>query len=75
MDTEGIGNITTFKNILRVKEQTQKTIEKLNKIEEEFTKDNFVDNLHTVKALVNSLGNSVFLAFEAMAKDLMERTK
>ena len=75
MDTKVLEATNTLKNVLCVKEEAQKTLEKLNKIEKEFTKDNFVDNLHTVKALVKSLEIRVFQAFEAMAKDLMEHTK
>ena len=60
---------------MEVKLQAESTIQKLNKLEEEFTKDNFKEKLQDVKALVKSLEIRVFQGFDAMAMDLMERIK
>lgn len=64
-----------FKYLLTVKNQAQSTLVKLDKIEEEFTKDNFIEKLREVKALVKSLEIRVFQGFDAMAMDLIEKTK
>lgn len=69
MDTE------TFKHLLTVKNQAQSTLIKLDKIELEFTKDNFAEKLQDVKALVKSLRIRVLQAFDAITQDLMEKTK
>ena len=65
----------TLKHLMEVKLQAESTIQKLNKLEEEFTKDNFKEKLQDVKALVKSLEIRVFQGFDAMAMDLMERIK
>lgn len=64
-----------FKYLLTVKNQAQSTLVKLDKIEEEFTKDNFIEKLREIKALVKSLEVRVFQGFDAMAMDLIEKTK
>lgn len=64
-----------FKYLLTVKNQAQNTLIKLDKIEEEFTKDNFTEKLREIKALVKSLEIRVFQGFDAMAMDLIEKTK
>lgn len=65
----------TFEHLTKVKLQAESTIQKLNKIEEELTKDNFVEKIKEIKALVKSLEIRVFQGFDAMAMDLMERIK
>ena len=65
----------TFKHLLTVKNQTQSTIAKLDKIELEFTKDNFIEKIREVKALVKSLEVRIFQGFDAMLDDLIEFTK
>ena len=65
----------TFKYLLTVKNQTQSTIAKLDKIELEFTKDNFIEKIREVKALVKSLEVRIFQGFDAMLEDLIEFTK
>lgn len=65
----------TFEHLTKVKLQTESTIQKLNKIEEELTKDNFVEKIKEIKALVKSLEIRVFQGFDAMFEDLIERTK
>lgn len=64
-----------FKYLLTVKNQAQNTLIKLDKIEEEFTKENFIEKIREVKALVKSLEVRVFQGFDAMAMDLIEKTK
>ncbi len=64
-----------FKYLLTVKNQAQSTLIKLDKIEKEFSKDNFAEKLQDVKALVKSLEIRVFQGFDAMAMDLIEKTK
>lgn len=64
-----------FKYLLTVKNQAQSTLIKLDKIEKEFTKDNFIEKLREIKALVKSLEVRVFQGFDAMAMDLIEKTK
>lgn len=64
-----------FKYLLTVKNQAQSTLINLDKIEKEFTKDNFIEKLREVKALVKSLEVRVFQGFDAMAMDLIEKTK
>lgn len=64
-----------FKYLLTVKNQAQSTLIKLDKIEKEFTKENFAEKLQDVKALVKSLEIRVFQGFDAMAMDLMEKFK
>lgn len=64
-----------FKYLLTVKNQAQSTLVKLDKIEEEFTKDNFTEKLREIKALVKSLEVRIFQGFDAMAMDLIEKTK
>lgn len=64
-----------FKYLLTVKNQAQSTIIKLDKIEKEFTKENFIEKIREVKALVKSLEVRVFQGFDAMAMDLIEKTK
>ena len=64
-----------FKYLLTVKNQAQSTLIKLDKIEEEFTKENFTEKLREIKALVKSLEIRVFQGFDAMAMDLIEKTK
>lgn len=65
----------TFEYLTKVKLQAESTIQKLNKIEEELTKDNFVEKIKEIKALVKSLEIRVFQGFDAMAMDLIERIK
>ncbi len=65
----------TLKHLTAVKLQAESTLQKLKKLEEEFTKDNFKEKLQDVKALVKSLEIRVFQGFDAMAMDLMERIK
>lgn len=65
----------TFKHLLTVKNQTQSTIAKLDKIELEFTKDNFIEKIREVKALVKSLEVRIFQGFDAMLEDLIDFTK
>ena len=64
-----------FKHLLTVKNQAQSTLIKLDKIEKEFTKDNFIEKLREIKALVKSLEVRVFQGFDTMAMDLIEKTK
>lgn len=64
-----------FKYLLTVKNQAQSTLVKLDKIEKEFTKENFTEKLREIKALVKSLEIRVFQGFDAMAMDLIEKTK
>lgn len=64
-----------FKYLLTVKNQAQSTLIKLDKIEKEFTKENFTEKLREIKALVKSLETRVFQGFDAMAMDLIEKTK
>lgn len=64
-----------FKHMLTVKNQAQSTLIKLDKIEKEFTKENFAEKLREIKALVKSLEIRVFQGFDAMAMDLMEKFK
>lgn len=75
MDTEGFGNVNTFKHLLNVKNQAQSTLAKLDQLEKEFSKDNFTEKLQDVKALVKSLEIRVLQAFDAMSQDLMEKSK
>ena len=65
----------TFEYLTKVKLQAESTIQKLNKIEEELTKDNFVEKLQEIKSIVKSLEIRVFQGFDAMTMDLMERIK
>ena len=65
----------TFEHLTKVKLQTESTKQKLNKIEEELTKDNFVEKIKEIKALVKSLEIRVFQGFDAMFEDLIEKTK
>lgn len=65
----------TFKHLLTVKNQTKSTIAKLDKIELEFTKDNFIEKIREVKALVKSLEVRIFQGFDAMLDDLIEKIK
>lgn len=64
-----------FEHLTKVKLQAESTIQKLNKIEEELTKDNFVEKLQEIKSIVKSLEIRVFQGFDAMTMDLMERIK
>ena len=64
-----------FKYLLTVKNQAQSTLIKLDKIEKEFTKENFTEKLREIKALVKSLETRVFQGFDAMAMYLIEKTK
>lgn len=64
-----------FKYLLTVKNQAQNTLIKLDKVEKDFTKDNFNEKLREIKALVKSLEIRVFQCFDAMAMDLIEKTK
>lgn len=64
-----------FEHLTKVKLQAESTIQKLNKIEEELTKDNFFEKLQEIKALVKSLEIRVFQGFDAMFEDLIERIK
>lgn len=64
-----------FKYLLTVKNQAQSTLIKLDKIEKEFTKENFTEKLREIKTLVKSLEIRVFQGFDAMAMDLIEKTK
>lgn len=64
-----------FKYLLTVKNQAQSTLIKLDKIEKEFTKENFTEKLREIKALVKSLEIRVFQGFDAIAMDLIEKTK
>ena len=64
-----------FKYLLTVKNQAQSTLIKLDKIEKEFTKEIFTEKLREIKALVKSLEIRVFQGFDAMAMDLIEKTK
>lgn len=64
-----------FKYLLTVKNQAQSTLIKLDEIEKEFTKENFTEKLREIKALVKSLEIRVFQGFDAMAMDLIEKTK
>lgn len=63
-----------FEHLTKVKLQAESTIQKLNKIEEELTKDNFVEKLQEIKTLVKSLEVRVFQGFDAMFEDLIENT-
>lgn len=63
----------TFEHLTKVKLQAESTIQKLNKIEEELTKDNFVEKIKEIKALVKSLEIRVFQGFDAMTMDLIEK--
>ena len=64
-----------FKYLLTVKNQAQNTLIKLDKIEKDFTKDNFTEKLREIKALVQSLRIRVLQAFDAITQDLIEKTK
>lgn len=64
-----------FKYLLTVKNQAQSTLIKLDKIEKEFTKENFTEKLREIKALVKSLEVRILQGFDAMAMDLIEKTK
>lgn len=64
-----------FEHLTKVKLQAESTIQKLNKIEEELTKDNFVEKLQEIKSIVKSLEIRVFQGFDAMFEDLIERIK
>lgn len=64
-----------FKYLLTVKNQAQSTLIKLDKIEKEFTKENFTEKLREIKALVQSLRIRVLQAFDAITQDLIEKTK
>lgn len=64
-----------FKHLLTVKNQAQNTLIKLDKIEKEFTKENFTEKFREIKAIVKSLEVRVFQGFDAMAMDLIEKTK
>ena len=75
MDTEGFSTYNTFKHLLKVKNQAQSTLVKLDQLEKEFSKDNFTEKLQDVKALVRSLRIRVLQAFDAITQDLMEKIK
>ena len=75
MDTEGFSTYNAFKHLLKVKNQAQSTLVKLDQLEKEFSKDNFTEKLQDVKALVKSLRIRVLQAFDAIPQDLMEKIK